>query len=70
MNRRQINAILRHRGRDGLIDFDLLKAEKAAMRTKEESPDPFEHLRHIRRMQGWPEYMIDKMLKAMRGSGN
>lgn len=66
MNRQQINVILRNRDRSGKLDIDGLLA---AQREREGEPaqplDGAEQLRFIRRVQGWPEYLIDKMLRQV-----
>lgn len=72
MNRRQIGVLLRHRDRSGNLDWDLLKAaQRERHKDKGEPPaDRFETLRSVRRLQGWPEYLIDDMLRKMKGVGD
>lgn len=66
MNRRQVSVLLRHRDTGGKIDHDLLRqAQREREGNAEESRDAFDELRLVRRLQGWPEYLIDKAQKAM-----
>jgi hypothetical protein len=66
MNRRQVNVMLRHRDIAGKLDGDALHLAQQERERKEEGPiDPYAELRMIRRLQAWPEHMIDKMIRTL-----
>lgn len=71
MNRQQVQALfLRHRDREGTLDIGALLAERRAERAvAEPPPEPHARLRHVRRMQGKPEYLIDAEIRRL-GAGD
>lgn len=60
----QIALLLRHRSAEGKLDYDLMRAEARAKR-KERKMDRFTAHRDMRRIQGWPEHLIERELAAM-----
>lgn len=72
MNRRQVSVLLRHRDQGGELDWSLLKAANRDRQKKpdEEATDGFEKIRYVRRMQGWPEYLIEKQIRALRAASD
>lgn len=69
MNRQQAHVLIRHRDEGGKLDHDMLRqAQRDREGDGEAVNDAMGELRMIRRLQGWPEYLIDravKMLEAM-----
>lgn len=65
MNRFQAKLILSHRDTSGNLDHNALLMEQRERDGQAETVDDFAELRLVRRLQGWPEYMIDKMLTML-----
>ena len=66
----EVRILLRHRDSSGKLDMDMLLAAQRERQARDEpSSDPFAELVFIRRLQGWPEYRIEKTIRVLkRGS--
>lgn len=67
LTRRRISKLaLSYRNKEGLLDIDMVEAEERSKKYKdshETNFDPYAPYKQIRRLQGVPEYLINKEIR-------